>query len=244
MKQTLEIIIVCIVFLISALPLFAQETANPNEENSSSQEQKPEIQDSLPSREIFVEPKVDTHRFTHKLQFQGIASNLGSGIHGGYHLNNKYYYGLDILTLTIHSSAQSASGGTIKTDGQLATDIISIRYFPFNSSGFYVHGGVALRNWIVDATSTSNSGEEEFTIHLEFPRTAAFFGIGGNWITKLGISGGLGVGLIVGDSPTASGEDKVGNLQTELESELDKITNDFQEYATFPLIYGNLGLSF
>lgn len=235
-KQACCLIIICAIGFSHSPFLEAQEGSNVEKENQESQDP--------PNKVEPVQLKTDTYRSSRRFQFQGLQTNLGPGVHGGYHFNNRYYSGLDIFTTNYSVNGLSASGGILRTRGILATDLASVRYFLFDSYGFYVQGGVAYRNWTVEATSTSKSGVEEYTIRLEFPPLASFFSIGGNWIHKWGVSGGLGAGIISGEAPTVTGSDQVGNLQNELDAEIDTIKNDFDSYANFPLVYANIGYTF
>lgn len=192
------------------------------------------------------------NREKHPIQLQLLGSSVGSGVSLGYHLNNLVFLGVDSSALTYEEESQYSTGDVYeKIELDFSTAIALVRVSPFDSSGFYIQGGVVSRSW--EATGTAYDPDNDFTINpsnewviikLKFPDTAANIGIGGNWIWDSGFSLGIGMGTITGGAPTV--ELKYGGTTTvaEAEAERQKIEDDAEQFSSIGYGYFTIGWNF
>jgi len=189
----------------------------------------------------------ESNRAKKPTEGQAVITNLGAGIHGGhYFLDGRLFVGMDFFSAALSASEDSDTGGTINMDLSLATTLLDVRYHLFESSGFYLQGGLASRNWKLEGTSKDVNGRDEFNITVEWPSIGTLVGIGGNWVADFGLSGGVSLGFLMGGAPTLDGEDNSagGVYQAELDSELSQAEDLFSQYANTPLISAYIGWSF
>mgnify|MGYP001167545999 FL=1 len=153
-----------------------------------------------------------------------LLSSLGSGISLFYNFKNDIWFGVDS-----QNTSESLSGTTywhnIESNLNFSTTYLSARYYFLEiMPSFFIQGGYISRSWTIETIGTSRSNTSSLSkVETKYPNNALNAGFGWNWMSNLGISGGIHFISIVGEGPThtysiASGStfDKVG-YETQIE---------------------------
>lgn len=183
------------------------------------------------------------------IQLQLLGSNIGSGAHLGYHLNDMFFVGADMSAISI-SSDEKDSSGTVTAELKFSTQVFMLRISPF-SGAFYIQGGMVSRKWDLEATGVSQIGDSgesgTVTAEVKFPRSAANVGLGWNWISDFGLSGGLGLGTIMGGDPKVemTVTDTTGTVtDSDIQEEEDQLKSDMKQFANVPYVHLQIGWNF
>ena len=132
-----------------------------------------------------------------------LLSNLGSGISLFYNFKNDIWFGVDS-----QNTSESFSGTTywhnIESNLNFSTTYLSARYYFLEiMPSFFIQGGYISRSWTIDLISTSRSNSSSLSkVETKYPNNALNAGFGWNWMSNLGISGGIHFISIVGEGPT------------------------------------------
>lgn len=184
------------------------------------------------------------------IQLQLLGTTVGSGFSGGYHFNDIFFAGLDYSSISLESSSTDESG-TVTVELDFVTQILLLRASPFSGS-FYLQAGAVMRNWEVKGQGASligDSGQSGIVdAKVTFPSPAYNFSLGWNWIAGFGLSGGIGLGIIMGGEPdvelTATAESGPPIPEEEVEKEEKEFKDEMAAYKTFPYIVGTIGWNF
>ena len=83
--------------------------------------------------------------------------------------------------------------------------MLTLRLSPF-SGAFYLMAGPAFVDWRENAAVTGEVGDSGvitlISYKTTFPSTGLLYGLGGNWVSDSGLSGGIGFGRIAAEQPT------------------------------------------
>ena len=133
-----------------------------------------------------------------------LLSSLGSGISLYYYFKNDIWFGIDSQSTSASATTTSSSGNT-KYEGNLnfSTNYLSARYYLVESMpSFFIQGGLISRSWTMETVSTKVSNNDKIgTYKTKYPSSALNIGLGWNWISNQGVSGGIHFISIVGGSP-------------------------------------------
>ena len=133
-----------------------------------------------------------------------LLSSLGSGISLYYYFKNDIWFGIDSQSTSASASATSSSGNN-KYEGNLnfSTNYLSARYYLIESMpSFFIQGGLISRSWTMETVSIKASNNEKIGTYItKYPSSALNIGLGWNWISDQGMSGGIHFIGIVGGSP-------------------------------------------
>ena len=154
-----------------------------------------------------------------------LLSSFGSGISLFYNFKNDIWFGVDS-----QNTSESLSGTTywhnIESNLNFSTTYLSVRYYFLEiMPSFFIQGGYISRSWTIDHISTKRSNTSSLSkVETKYPNNALNAGFGWNWMSNLGISGGIHFISIVGEGPThtysiasdTSFDDKVG-YETQIE---------------------------
>ena len=135
------------------------------------------------------------------LEFQAILSFPGNGIHVGYHYNDFLFLGAQSIRLDF--KWEEENGDFTQVDG--SNQLLMLRLSPF-SGAFYLMAGPAFVDWRENAAVTGEVGDSGVTARISykttFPSTGLLYGLGGNWVSDSGLSGGIGFGFIAAKPPS------------------------------------------
>ena len=133
-----------------------------------------------------------------------LLSSLGSGVSLYYNFKNDIWFGIDSQSTSASATTTSSSGNT-KYEGDLnfSTNYLSARYYLVESMpSFFIQGGLISRSWTMETVSIKASNNEKIGTYItKYPSSALNIGLGWNWISDQGISGGIHFISIVGGSP-------------------------------------------
>ena len=133
-----------------------------------------------------------------------LLSSLGSGISLYYYFKNDIWFGIDSQSTSASATTTSSSGNT-KYEGNLnfSTNYLSARYYLVESMpSFFIQGGLISRSWTMETVSIKASNNEKIGTYItKYPSSALNIGLGWNWISDQGVSGGIHFISIVGGSP-------------------------------------------
>ena len=135
-----------------------------------------------------------------------LFSSLGSGISLYYNFKNDIWFGIDSQSTSGSASATiTSSSGNNKYEGNLnfSTNYLSARYYLVESMpSFFIQGGLISRSWTMETVSIKVSNNDKIGTYItKYPSSALNIGLGWNWISDQGISGGIHIIGIVGGSP-------------------------------------------
>ncbi|RLA07683.1 MAG: hypothetical protein DRQ51_05280 [Gammaproteobacteria bacterium] len=198
----------------------------------------------LPMLFVAINPSFAKDR---PIQLQVMTSTVGTGIHGGYHINDKFYVGLDHTSYDTKIDDDS-SNSSVEVKLKFNTNILLARYAPFGNV-FYLQAGLVNRSWDVDAVGTEEIGDSGVVARVDanvsFPSTALNVGVGWNWIAKFGLSGGFGVGIINGGAPEVDLSVNNNTISdADIKKEEDEFEDDLSAFSTFPYLHGFIGYNF
>ena len=132
-----------------------------------------------------------------------LLSTLGSGISLFYNFKNDIWFGVDS-----QNTSASFSGTTywhnIESNLNFSTTYLSARYYFLEiMPSFFIQGGYISRSWTIETIGTSRSNTSSLSkVETKYPNNALNAGFGWNWMSNLGISGGIHFISIVGEGPT------------------------------------------
>ena len=131
-----------------------------------------------------------------------LFSSLGSGISLYYNFKNDIWFGIDSQST---SASATSSNRSTKYEGNLnfSTNYLSARYYLVESMpSFFIQGGLISRSWTMETVSIKASNNEKIGTYItKYPSSALNIGLGWNWISDQGVSGGIHFISIVGGSP-------------------------------------------
>jgi hypothetical protein len=183
------------------------------------------------------------------IQLQLMNSITGFGFHAGYHLNDKFYFGLENTSISFDSDDDGGADSDVEVKLDFSTSSILARYAPF-AGIFYLQAGIVQRSWDVEAKGSEKIGdsgrEAEVKADISFPSNAFSVGVGWNWIAKFGLSGGVGFGLINGGAPTVDSLTVNDNTisQSDINKEKEEFEDDLSKFKNFPYVNGFIGFNF
>jgi len=133
-----------------------------------------------------------------------LLSSLGSGISLYYNFKNDIWFGIDSQS-TSASATLTASSGNTKYEGNLnfSTNYLNARYYLIESMpSFFIQGGLVSRSWTMETVAIKVSNNDKIGTYItKYPSSALNIGLGWNWISDQGVSGGIHFISIVGGSP-------------------------------------------
>ena len=131
-----------------------------------------------------------------------LLSSLGSGISLFYNLKNNIWFGIDSQN---YSALKSGSNYTYNSESiyNISTTYLNARYYLLEfMPSFFIQGGYISRSWTIENVATKRSTSSLSTVETKYPNNALNAGLGWNWISNQGISGGIHFISIVGGGPT------------------------------------------
>jgi hypothetical protein len=132
-----------------------------------------------------------------------LLSSLGSGISLYYNFKNDIWFGLDSQSTSGSASATNSSGIKSEANLNFSTNYLNARYYLFESMpSFFIQGGLVSRSWTIELVESRVSNNEKLgTYNTKYPSSAINIGLGWNWISDKGVSGGIHFIGLVGGSP-------------------------------------------
>jgi len=132
-----------------------------------------------------------------------LFSSLGSGISLYYNFKNDIWFGIDSQSTSASASSTFTTGTKSEVNVNFSTNYLNARYYLIESMpSFFIQGGLVSRSWTIESVSTNVSKNEKVgTYKTKYPSSALNIGLGWNWISDQGISGGIHFIGIVGGSP-------------------------------------------
>ena len=132
-----------------------------------------------------------------------LLSSLGSGISLYYYFKNDIWFGIDSQSTSGSLTSTSSSGDTkYEVNLNFSTYYLNARYYLIESMpSFFIQGGLVSRSWTIESVSTDVSTGNKGTFKTNYPSSALNIGLGWNWISDQGFSGGIHFIGIVGGSP-------------------------------------------
>ena len=137
-------------------------------------------------------------------QFQIILlSSLGSGISFYYNFKNDVWFGIDSQSTSDSGSATSSTGTKSEVNVNFSTNYLNARYYLIKSvPSFFIQGGLVSRSWTIEVVESSVSNNETLGTYItKYPASAINMGLGWNWISDQGMSGGIHFIGVIGGSP-------------------------------------------
>ena len=169
-----------------------------------------------------------------------LFSSLGSGISLYYNFKNDIWFGIDSQSRSKSAYSTSTFVGGYKTEtytkvnANFSTNYLNARYYLFESMpSFFIQGGLVSRSWTIESVETRVSGNDKVgTYKTKYPSSALNIGLGWNWISDQGISGGIHFIKIVGGSPLHTYETESGwtcsdTCKTNYETTVDELVPNF-----------------
>ena len=132
-----------------------------------------------------------------------LLSSLGSGISLYYNFKNDIWFGIDSQSRSKSASSTSTTGTNSEANANFSTNYLNARYYLIESMpSFFIQGGLVSRSWTIELVESRVSNNETLgTYSTKYPGSAINMGLGWNWISDQGISGGIYFIGIVGGSP-------------------------------------------
>jgi hypothetical protein len=134
-----------------------------------------------------------------------LLSSLGSGISLYYNFKNDIWFGIDSQSTSGSASASSSTSTGTKSEVNVnfSTNYLNARYYLIESMpSFFIQGGLVSRSWTIELVESRVSNNDKLgTYNTKYPSSAMNIGLGWNWISDQGISGGIHFIGIVGGSP-------------------------------------------
>ena len=150
-----------------------------------------------------VEKVSDENHKTYQAQII-LLSSLGSGVSLYYNFKNDIWFGIDLQNNSLSASTTSTSGKhKFDLDAKFSTTYYNARYYLVESMpSFFLQGGIISRSWTIEEVETRISDNDKVgTYKTEYPNNGLNIGLGWNWISDQGISGGIHFINIIGGSP-------------------------------------------
>ena len=132
-----------------------------------------------------------------------LLSSLGSGISLFYNFKNDIWFGIDSQSTSGSRSSTFATGEKSELNLNFSTNYLNARYYLIESMpSFFIQGGLVSRRWTIEVVESRASNNKILGKYsTKYPSSALNLGLGWNWISDLGISGGIHFIGIVGGSP-------------------------------------------
>jgi hypothetical protein len=134
-----------------------------------------------------------------------LLSSLGSGISLYYNFKNDIWFGIDSQSTSGSASASSSTSTGTKSEVNVnfSTNYLNARYYLIESMpSFFIQGGLVSRSWTIELVESRVSNNETLGTYItKYPSSALNIGLGWNWISDQGMSGGIHFISIVGGSP-------------------------------------------
>ena len=132
-----------------------------------------------------------------------LLSTLGSGISLFYNFKNDIGFGVDSQNISASFSGTSYTHN-VESNLNFSTTYLSARYYLLEiMPSFFIQGGYISRSWTIETIGTDRTITSRVSkIKTKYPNNALNAGFGWNWMSNLGISGGIHFISIVGDGPT------------------------------------------
>ena len=98
---------------------------------------------------------------------------------------------------------EEENGDFTQVDG--SNQLLMLRLSPF-SGAFYLMAGPVFVDWRENVAHTTEVADSGVTARISykttFPSTGLLYGLGGNWVSDSGLSGGIGFGFIAAKPPS------------------------------------------
>jgi len=134
-----------------------------------------------------------------------LFSSLGSGISLYYNFKNDIWFGIDSQSTSGSASASSSTSTGTKSEVNVnfSTNYLNARYYLIESMpSFFIQGGLVSRSWTIELVESRVSNNETLgTYSTKYPGSAINMGLGWNWISDQGMSGGIHFIGVIGGSP-------------------------------------------
>ena len=134
-----------------------------------------------------------------------LLSSLGSGISLYYNFKNDIWFGIDSQSTSGSASASSSTSTGTKSEVNVnfSTNYLNARYYLIESMpSFFIQGGLVSRSWTIELVESRVSNNETLgTYSTKYPGSAINMGLGWNWISDQGMSGGIHFIGVIGGSP-------------------------------------------
>ena len=132
-----------------------------------------------------------------------ILSSLGSGISLYYNFKNDIWFGIDSQSTSGSASSTTSTGIKSEVNFNFSTNYLNARYYLIESMpSFFIQGGLVSRSWTIEIVESRASNNDKLgTYNTKYPSSAINIGLGWNWISDQGMSGGIHFIGMVGGSP-------------------------------------------
>ena len=136
-----------------------------------------------------------------------LLSSLGSGISLYYNFKNDIWFGIDSQSTSGSASASTSTSTSTETKSEVnvnfSTNYLNARYYLIESMpSFFIQGGLVSRRWTIEVVESRASNNKILGKYsTKYPSSALNLGLGWNWISDLGISGGIHFIGLIGGSP-------------------------------------------
>ena len=169
-----------------------------------------------------------------------LLSSLGSGISLFYNFKNDIWFGVDSQNISASFSGTSYTHN-VESNLNFSTTYLSARYYLLEiMPSFFIQGGYISRSWTIETIGTSRSNTSSLSkVETKYPNNALNAGFGWNWLSNLGISGGIHFISIVGEGPTHT-------YSIASDTSFDKVGYETEVDAIVPnsTLHLNLGYNF
>jgi hypothetical protein len=169
-----------------------------------------------------------------------LLSTLGSGISLFYNFKNDIGFGVDSQNISASFSGTSYTHN-VESNLNFSTTYLSARYYLLEiMPSFFIQGGYISRSWTIDTIGTDRSNTSRVSkVETKYPNNALNAGFGWNWMSNLGISGGIHFISIVGEGPTHTYS--IASGSTFDKASYETLMDEMVPNSTFHL---NLGYNF
>ena len=132
-----------------------------------------------------------------------LLSSFGSGISLYYYFKNDIWFGIDSQSTSASASSTFTTGTKSEVNVNFSTNYLNARYYLIESMpSFFIQGGLVSRSWTIELVESRVSNNETLGTYItKYPSSALNIGLGWNWISDQGISGGIHFINLVGGSP-------------------------------------------
>ena len=122
---------------------------------------------------------------------------------------NDIWFGIDSQSRSKSAYSTSTFVGGYKTEtyskanANFSTNYLNARYYLIESMpSFFIQGGLVSRSWTIELVESRVSNNETLgTYSTKYPGSAINMGLGWNWISDQGMSGGIHFIGVIGGSP-------------------------------------------
>ena len=137
-----------------------------------------------------------------------LLSSLGSGISLYYYFKNDIWFGIDSQSTSGSASRVFSNGTKSEVNANFSTNYLNARYYLIESMpSFFIQGGLVSRSWTIELVESRVSNNEILGKYsTKYPSSAINLGLGWNWISDQGFSGGIHFIGLIGGSPLTTYE--------------------------------------